>query len=130
MNRDKASTSIDAQSVATPEAVASFNPSNSRCCKAKRFQLDLRGTAANPWNKSATEVFVDSFLACNQYACKDREKIAKKFRSHIRTLIKQFKKQHSDTSAAAVLEKKQKHSRDQRKQTVGVIIMSFISPGR
>lgn len=40
-----------------------FDPRNGMCCEAANFRIHLDGTPANPWNKSATAVFVAKFLA-------------------------------------------------------------------
>ncbi|KAH9912659.1 uncharacterized protein B0H18DRAFT_831803, partial [Fomitopsis serialis] len=98
----------------TPEELEGFQ--EGRCCTAKKFKLDLKGTAANKWNKSATEVFTDNFLECKQYQCKKRSEISAAFRSHLRGLIKKYEEQLLKPTPEAVLAKKWQHSRLQRKQ--------------
>ncbi|KAH9918419.1 uncharacterized protein B0H18DRAFT_882807 [Fomitopsis serialis] len=114
MKRDTSDFRIRRRSVATPEELEGFQ--EGRCCTAKKFKLDLNGTAANKWNKSATEVFTDSFLECKQYQWKQRSKISAAFRSHLRGLIKKYREQLSRPTPEAILATKLQHSRQQRKQ--------------
>ena len=46
----------------TQADIQNFNPALGPCCHAGNFRLNLKGTPRDPWNKSATEVFVESFL--------------------------------------------------------------------
>ncbi|KAI0762494.1 hypothetical protein C8Q74DRAFT_1174340, partial [Fomes fomentarius] len=93
--------------VASPGLVRGYDPNDGHCCGVNDFCLDLAGTPASSWNASATEVFVDDFLDCGQYNCTDRKKIAKMFRTHIRTLKHHHKNLGTATSSSNGSSKKQ-----------------------
>ncbi|KAF9778450.1 hypothetical protein BJ322DRAFT_1000864 [Thelephora terrestris] len=47
---------------ATDADITYFDPTFGPCCDVEDFRLHLAGTPCNLWNKSATEVFMESFL--------------------------------------------------------------------
>ena len=80
-----------------PELEAnSFNPLLGSCCDANHFRLHLEGTTCDPWNKSATEVFVEDFLAHHTEYPKEVDSVydtvSLKTRATITSMIKEYRK--------------------------------------
>ncbi|KAI0055203.1 hypothetical protein BV25DRAFT_1815199 [Artomyces pyxidatus] len=96
-----------------------YDRRNGPCCTPDRFRLDLSagsGTPASPWNKSATHVFVESFVQSGDYTCKNRKEIFQCFATHIKHLKRVFEKQ---ALAPDVLRRLQKQAnRDERRRTL------------
>lgn len=80
-----------------PELEAnSFNPVIRPCCDANNFRLHLEGTTCNPWNSSATEVFVEDFLSHHPEYPREvdsvRDMVLLKTRATITSMIKEYRK--------------------------------------
>ncbi|KAH9936464.1 uncharacterized protein B0H18DRAFT_868110 [Fomitopsis serialis] len=89
---------------------------SSRCCTADAFKVDLQGTPANGWNKSAARVFCKHFRASKQYRCKDKAKIISAFTTHLKQLKRRY--QRASMSQNEVREKLRRQSRAQRRNTL------------
>ncbi|KAI1783791.1 hypothetical protein LXA43DRAFT_902854, partial [Ganoderma leucocontextum] len=105
--------------IASQKQVKVFRPGQGECCTADSFVLDIAGTAGNPWNDSATRVFVEDFLGAN-YECKSRKKIAKMFKAHFRTIQRHHDKMLGPSKSPddAPTPEQKERSRYQRKYTM------------
>ncbi|KAF9783891.1 hypothetical protein BJ322DRAFT_1109737 [Thelephora terrestris] len=85
-----------------PQEIEKFDPLKGPCCDAENFRIHLDGTPANPWNRSAAEVFVAKFLATySRIYPPDLDEVVNmvhsKTRSAITSLIKDYRlRQDSD----------------------------------
>jgi hypothetical protein len=99
----------------SPAEVANWNPSHA-ACSAEALRPDLNSPPGTPWNKSVTEVFVQSFLSAGFFECTEPDTIAKAFSVHLRTLREQYVSQHLSPEARA--ERSKKAGRAERKRNV------------
>ena len=67
------------------------SPEPTRACTAQDFRPDVTATPATPWNKSVTEVFIESFLDADVYECRNPHKIQLAFVSHLKHLRRSWK---------------------------------------
>ena len=106
----------------TPQDIDDFDPKIGECCTADNFRLHLAGTPADTWNKSATRVFVNSFLeAHKQYEAQNtdiRDMVMKKCGAAVISTIRQYRserKHRTENSRRLELDNK---SRAERKRSV------------
>lgn len=106
----------------TPQDLDDFDPTIGECCGADNFRLHLAGTPADVWNKSATRVFVNSFLeAHKQYEAQNadiRDMVMKKCGAAVISTIRQYRskrKHRTENSRRLELDNK---SRAERKRSV------------
>lgn len=80
---------------ATERDTQNFDPTFGPCCGVDNFRLHLAGTPCNPWNKSATDVFIESFLEKYTEYSSDNLAVVRmvKFKTHstIAAMIKQYR---------------------------------------
>ena len=73
-----------------------FDPLIGPCCDADNFRLHLEGTTCDAWNRSATEVFVEDFLARHPEYPREvdsvRDTVFLKTRATITSMIKEYRK--------------------------------------
>jgi len=92
------------------------SPEPTRACTAQDFRPDVTATPATPWNKSVTEVFVESFLDADVYECRNPHKIQLAFVSHLKHLQRTWK---LGAETQETREKQaQKARREERKRNV------------
>jgi hypothetical protein len=100
----------------TAEEVEDWNPRRRRACTAQNFRPDISSPPGTPWNKSVTEVFVESFLQADVYDCRDPAKIRLAFSRHLRHL------RRTDILQKASQQEKERQAtrarRDERKRKV------------
>lgn len=112
--------------------LADWDPAIGECCTAEQFKLHFRGTPCNPWNKSATRVFVNDFLATHAEiyppAWPVRRMVTRKTTAHIKSLIKSFR--GNRRGEAIVKAAKQAKNRQERKATVSLLVQLCASAMR
>lgn len=104
-----------------PELEANnFNPLIGPCCDADHFRLHLEGTTCDPWNRSATQVFVEDFLAHNPEYPKEvdsvHDAILLKTRAAITSMIKEYRKLQLESNELDELQLRK--NRTERKRSV------------
>lgn len=109
--------------------IEQFDPRNGPCCNATSFRIHLDGTPADPWNKSATAVFVAKFLATypEVYPTDSDEivdMIYSKTRAAISSLIKEYRLQNN-TQAEVRDEMNERKKRRERKRLVSTSLSTF-----
>lgn len=74
------------------------------------------GSSRSPWNQRCGDVFSKHFVTSGHYACKDRERIAKDFTTHLKTILA-----HASPTELThdVYDKKRDNRRDARRGNVG-----------
>ena len=107
-----------------PELEANnFDPLIGPCCDASRFRLHLEGTTCNPWNRSATEVFVEDFLTHHPEYPREvdsvRDMVFLKTRSTITSMIKEYRKLKLDSNRLDELQRRK--NRTERKRGVSLL---------
>ena len=101
MRWDSSTAPFEPGAVATPQQVRGWRRVEGECCDVENFCLDLSSTPGTEWNKSATKVFVNNFLAVGTYECTDHKKIATMFKQHFRTIKRHYLRQREETDATA-----------------------------
>lgn len=106
----------------TSDDINHFDPEIGECCTTDNFRLHLAGTPGNVWNKSATRVFVNSFLeAHKEYEAQNpiiREMVLGKCSAVVKHTIRQYRLKKKVTTEASRKLERQKKSRTERKRTV------------
>jgi hypothetical protein len=99
------------------EAQFKLNPSIT-CCSAEKFRIQLEGTAASRWNKSAAFIFADSLIKAENYEDNwdSRVIIAGMFYTRMRSLIRDYRNMQKSTAVQKEL--KAKANKYERKWTV------------
>ncbi|KAF7799476.1 hypothetical protein EIP86_010711, partial [Pleurotus ostreatoroseus] len=85
---------VNASLVPSPREVkAWYGPNDGPATKAEagKFKIDLNSAINSPWNESARLTFIEGFIASNQYACTDHERIEEAFISRFKSLKKSWK---------------------------------------
>jgi len=118
-----------------------FDPQLGPCCTADSLRLHFEGTTCDRWNKSATEVFVEDFLAHHpEYPGGVdiiRDMVHHKTRSTITSMIKEYRRLHlhpDERDAMQLrknrLERKRGVSKVQNLGGVGLtVVLSFLIAG-
>ncbi|KAI0367548.1 hypothetical protein BV20DRAFT_1037610 [Pilatotrama ljubarskyi] len=116
MKRGDAKSPFPPSCLASPQEVKAFNAGDNHCCDKENFKIDISNGALNRWNTSASMVFARAFVECGRFDCDDQELIAEAFRTHVRTLRKNFLRQAEEEHVRKTAEKKAR--REQRKSTL------------
>lgn len=82
------------------------------------FRLDLEGTNRSTWNKKASQVFAQAFLATDLYAPRDPQSLVDAFQTHIITIKSHYSKQTGRINRLQASHAKQIASRKMRFKTV------------
>lgn len=110
------------ENAVTAKDIDNFDPETEECCTPDTFRIHLAGTPGDTWNKSATRVFVNSFLAAHKdYEATNnvvRAMVMKKCTAVVGSAIRRYKsrKVHR-TKASRDLERRNKNCAE-RKRTV------------
>ncbi len=124
MKRVHSRSSFDLTLIPTPEEFERYNPkTDGYCCTEERFRPDLNSAPGTPWHKSAIKVFARSFDDSDEFKCEDIHKIKKVFTTHLRHLVKKYKR--SISGDAAKLAAKKRANREERKRGVSAICRTF-----
>jgi hypothetical protein len=107
------------ENVPYPADIAGWNSDLEPACTADNFRLDLNSPPKSPWNKSATAVFVRSFLDMGIFPGATATQVEKAFVTHLRGLSRQFHSQHLSQEMRISSLKKAK--RAERKRNVSLI---------
>lgn len=102
----------------TQDEIDAFDPlRHGPPCTSDDFKLHLEGTAAHPWNKAVTTVFVGSF--CAEFPQYKPDETKGHFKTHLETLIRKYKtQQRLQRNTNAQEEAKKKNRKNTRKATV------------
>lgn len=106
----------------TKEEAEDFNPDLGPCCDYTEFRLHLEGTPCDSWNKSATSVFVDSFLRIHPDYPSQKEVVKQmvefKTRAAIESMIRNYRKSKDAHNSAEQDEIKDHKNRRERQRKV------------
>ena len=97
---------------------------------AEDFRLDFHSLLASDWNGCATEVFASDFTKCGWYGSPSKDDVKKAFRTHMRTLRKQYARLHAevppnDEQMQIQRDEEQAKARDQRRRSVRPYLSDF-----
>lgn len=110
----------------TEQEANAFDPGSGPCCDPIHFRVHLEGTPANVWNKSATSVFVNDFLAIHpEYPSREesvREMIRMKTHATLESMIKQYRKSNTLHSRGELEAIRLQKNRTERKRKVSPAI--------
>ncbi|EDR13086.1 uncharacterized protein LACBIDRAFT_322527 [Laccaria bicolor S238N-H82] len=96
--------------------IRDWNPSLGRACTADDFRPDFYSSPKSSWNKSVTEVFVESFLDADTFSSHDVAAVRRAFGARLKSLRRSMnvaRMSHSD-----YLDLQAKARRDERKRTM------------
>lgn len=96
--------------------IRDWNPSLGRACTVDDFRPDFYSSPKSSWNKSVTEVFVESFLDADTFSSHDVAAVRRAFGTRLKSLRRSMnvaRMSHSDH-----LDLQAKARRDERKRTV------------
>lgn len=98
------------------------------CCTVDNFRIQLSGTPAASWNKSAGQTFTESFIAA--YNCPDdydtRRTVFKAFQTRLKSLIKDYR--NNQKTQDDIKRLKSDHKRYERKSNVGTHFFIYTLP--
>lgn len=110
----------------TEQEAQAFDPTLGPCCDSTGFRVHLEGTTCDPWNKSATTVFVNSFLVAHpEYSSRDesvREMVLMKSKATLDSMIRSYRKYRAPRTADELEAQRLHKNRQERKRKVGSVI--------
>lgn len=111
----------------TDEEVNAFDPALGQCCDPTHWRVHLEGTPCNPWNKSATFVFVNDFIVAHPEYNRDdrsiRDMIHMKSKSALDSMIRTYRKSKIPPTVNEPEDEDQKQrNRRERKRKVSTAI--------
>lgn len=108
----------------TTQDINDFNPEIGECCTANNFRLHLAGTPGDVWNRSATRIFVNSFLEAHQeYEAQNeiiREVVMNKCSAVVKSTIRQYRLKRKNTTREAREQERRRKNRAERKRAVSI----------
>lgn len=108
----------------TEEDIENFDPALGPCCHAGNFRLHLSGTPCDYWNKSAAEVFVESFLIKHVEYPSDEavvDMVKFKTNSTIAAMIRRYRTTGPDGNVDPEMRKYQNRQERKRKASLSSI---------
>lgn len=105
--------------IATEEDVDEFDPNFGPCCGIEDFRLHFDGTPCDTWNKSATEVFLNSFFEKYTEYSPEKEPVVRlvKFKTHsaLAAMIKKYRRRGPDGNVDPETSRSQRRQERKRK---------------
>lgn len=110
----------------TEQEANAFNPDLGPCCDPIHFRVHLAGTTANLWNKSATGVFVNHFLAAHpEYPSREepvRKMVQMRCHATLDSMIRKYRKSNTPRSKEQMEAERLERNRAERKRKVGSVV--------